>query len=127
MYTFIDKSVDEFILLLAYLGLPLGPEDLLTVLTAECAQSADLEEPFPIDLQKRDSSTSLCLARLITSWCLAGRSTDSRKLYTDLRQRFLPQLTEPPTLLPKPQIRVPRLISLPREYIRLLALANEWK
>ncbi|VDN10577.1 unnamed protein product [Dibothriocephalus latus] len=122
-----DKPVDEFILLLTYLGLPLGPEDLLTVLSAECAQSADLEESCSINLQTRDSSTSLYLARLITSWCLAGRSTDSRKLYTDLRQRFLSQLTEHPGPLPEPQMHVPRLISLPREYVKLLAIADVWK
>ncbi|BHF62055.1 hypothetical protein SprV_0100503600 [Sparganum proliferum] len=120
-----DKSVDEFTLLLAYLGLPLGPEDLLTVLSTECAD--DMEEPSSMKCKTSSPSSPLCLARLITSWCLVGRSSASRNLYVNLRKRFLPQTTTVPTLLPEPQISVPHLIRLPREYVRLLALADEWK
>ncbi|BHF62066.1 hypothetical protein SprV_0100504700 [Sparganum proliferum] len=119
-----DKSVDEFTLLLAYLGLPLGPEDLLTVLSTECAD--DMEEPSSMKCKTGSPSSPLCLARLITSWCLVGRSSASRNLYVNLRKRFLPETTTVPTLLPEPQISVPHLIRLPREYVRLLALADEW-
>ncbi|VDN11025.1 unnamed protein product [Dibothriocephalus latus] len=121
------KSIDEFTLLLAYLGLPLGPEDLLTVLSVECGQPDDKEKLFSMKCQSGDSSSALCLARLIIAWCHAGRSSASRDLYAKLCQHSLPQLTNHPVLLPQPQIRVPHLIHLPREYVRLSALATEWQ
>uniref|UniRef100_A0A183TCW0 E3 ubiquitin-protein ligase n=1 Tax=Schistocephalus solidus TaxID=70667 RepID=A0A183TCW0_SCHSO len=120
------ESIDEFIVLLAYLGLPLGPEDLLAVLSVDCDLD-DANEEHSVKSQRNDSSSSLCLARLITSWCLVGRSSHSRNLYSRLRQQFTPQITVTPPLLPEPQICVPHLIRLPREHVSLLALVAEWK
>nr|VZI25313.1 unnamed protein product [Spirometra erinaceieuropaei] len=56
-----DKSVDEFTLLLAYLGLPLGPEDLLTVLSTECA---DMEEPSSMKCPTSNSALNIDSLRL---------------------------------------------------------------
>ncbi|VDN20836.1 unnamed protein product [Dibothriocephalus latus] len=109
------KSIDEFIFLLAYLGLPLGPEDLLTVLSVGCVQPDDKEKLYSMKCQSGDSSSAPCLARIIIAWCHAGRSSASRDLYAKLRQHSLPQLANHPVLLPEPQIRVPHLIRLPRE------------
>ncbi|VDM05251.1 unnamed protein product [Schistocephalus solidus] len=120
------ESIDEFIVLLAYLGLPLGPEDLLAVLSLDCDLD-DANEEHSVKSQRNDSSSSFCFARLITSWCLVGRSSHSRNLYSRLRQRLTPQITAVPPLLPEPQICVPHLIRLPEGYVSLLALAAEWK
>uniref|UniRef100_A0A0X3PYV3 E3 ubiquitin-protein ligase n=1 Tax=Schistocephalus solidus TaxID=70667 RepID=A0A0X3PYV3_SCHSO len=121
-----DKSIDEFIVLLAYLGLPLGPEDLLAVLSVDCDLD-DANEEHSVKSQRNDSSSSFWLARLITSWCLVGCSSHSRNLYSRLRQQLTPQITTVPPLLPEPQICVPHLIRLPQEHVSLLALVAEWK
>ncbi|KAL7058874.1 hypothetical protein AAHC03_013990 [Spirometra sp. Aus1] len=123
----LGKPVDEFILLLAYLGLPLGPTDLLVMLSDEFTPSVVAKEGSLSECEAVGLSSSLWLARLITSWCLVGRSSVSRRLYAKLRQHFLPQATSPAGLLSQPQIRVPRLIRLPREYVSLLAMTTELK
>uniref|UniRef100_A0A0X3P8H3 E3 ubiquitin-protein ligase n=1 Tax=Schistocephalus solidus TaxID=70667 RepID=A0A0X3P8H3_SCHSO len=133
----LGKPVDEFILLLAYLGLPLGPTDLLVMLSDEFTPSLVTKRVPLSESEAVGLSSSLWLARLITSWCLVGRSSVSRRLYAKLRKQFLPQpaaaassVAVPstlPCLLPQPQIRVPHLISLPREYVSLLAMTTELK
>ncbi|TGZ67681.1 hypothetical protein CRM22_004644 [Opisthorchis felineus] len=137
---------DEYLTLLTYLDLPLGPTDLMVILSSPPAESVDNSlstESLRSMLDEQNVSTlseSLWLARLITSWCLAGRAALSRRLYRRLRSHFVssindgepvlssinvqPSLDFP--LLPNPNLRIPRLIHLPREYTSLLSLTTDF-
>ncbi|CAL8082852.1 unnamed protein product [Calicophoron daubneyi] len=143
-----DRS-DEYTLLLAYLGLPAGPSDLLVVLFTPPDEQSQKEDDSTVlksstaarsdRSQSCDDisslSESLWLTRLITSWCLAGRNALSRKLYRLLRARYgdnnetlvssTLRATDFP-LLPNPNIRLPSLIQLPREYTALLSLTTDF-
>ncbi|OON21147.1 hypothetical protein X801_02958, partial [Opisthorchis viverrini] len=138
---------DEYLTLLTYLDLPLGPTDLMVILSSPPAESVDNSlstESLRSMLDEQNVSTlseSLWLARLITSWCLAGRAALSRRLYRRLRSHFVSSFRDaeadvkPPfaaqpsldcPLLPNPNLRIPRLIHLPREYTSLLSLTTDF-
>lgn len=134
--------------MLDYLGLPNGPTDLCVVLLSEEEEHDNICEGDtdgkvnPTSTTEDQLSSSLWLARLITSWCLVGRKAVSRDLFARLRTRFsaltegAPQSSLTPAasyersldlLLPEPSVRIPHLIHLPRQYVSLLALATELK
>ncbi|VDK43147.1 unnamed protein product [Taenia asiatica] len=125
-----DKPSYEFSMLLAYLGLPQSPSDLL-VLLSDANGDADGTVSHPCLAAEASASSSLWLASLMTSWCLLGRDSVSRSLYTDhlLSVYLPPSLDIGPTipLLPEPCIDPPRLIQIPKDYVSLMALATELK
>ncbi|CAH8599814.1 unnamed protein product [Schistosoma turkestanicum] len=104
--------MNEHSLLLAYLGLPLTPSDLLILLKSpESNQAPLISQPLSPSASSTSTSTSsslnssshqpeklshisllsesLWLARLITSWCLTGRQSLSRQIYQSLLHRYI--------------------------------------
>ncbi|CDS37527.1 e3 ubiquitin protein ligase ubr2 [Echinococcus multilocularis] len=125
-----DKPSYEFSMLLAYLGLPQSPSDLLILLSDANCGVEEIVSP-PCLAAEASASSSLWLASLMTSWCLLGRDSVSRSLYANqLLPTYLPpspDLRSAIPLLPEPNINPPRLIQLPKEYVSLMALATELK
>lgn len=117
-------------MLLAYLGLPQSPSDLL-ILLSDANGDVDGTVSPPCLAAEASASSSLWLASLMTSWCLLGRESVSRSLYTNhLLPAYLPpslDLRSTIPLLPEPCVNPPRLIQLPKEYVSLMALATELK
>lgn len=144
--------MNEHSLLLAYLGLPLTPSDLLILLTSPESNSFNVSPSnttAPISSSSSSStnslnfiqpekllhisllSESLWLARLITSWCLTGRQSLSRQIYQSLYNRYVNNDKSDNTLsiihdlIPYPNAHLPNLIQLPKEYTNLLLLATD--
>lgn len=115
------STLGEFSLLVAYLGLPQSPSDLLVLLSDTNVDS----ESVVFSPAESSASSSLWLASLMTSWCLLGRESVARSLYTS--QLVPSYLHTTSTLLPEPNIRLPHLIQLPKDYVSLMALATELK
>uniref|UniRef100_A0A0R3X6X4 E3 ubiquitin-protein ligase n=1 Tax=Hydatigena taeniaeformis TaxID=6205 RepID=A0A0R3X6X4_HYDTA len=125
-----DKHSYEFSMLLAFLGLPQSPSDLLVLLSDATGDVEGITAP-PRFVAEASASSSLWLASLMTSWCLLGRDSVSRSLYTNqLLAVHLPpslKLKSTSPLLPEPCINPPHLIRIPKEYVSLMALATELK
>ncbi|VDL59737.1 unnamed protein product [Hymenolepis diminuta] len=130
-----EEEPCEFSLLLAYLGLSQAPVDLLVLLsdaTADSYATSPQRLSFSPASPEVSTSSSLWLASLMTSWCLLGRQSVARRLYSEnLIPRFFTQSAASGdmhlSLLPEPYIKVPRLIQLPKEYATLISLATEIK
>ncbi|VDO05848.1 unnamed protein product [Rodentolepis nana] len=129
-----EEASCEFSLLLAYLGLPQAPSDLLVLLSDDAAGSsiAPTQPTFSPASPEVSTSSSLWLASLMTSWCLLGRQSVARRLYSkNLLPRYftLPAASgdEHLSLLPEPYIKLPRLIQLPKDYATLISLVTEIK
>ncbi|CAH8671731.1 unnamed protein product [Schistosoma curassoni] len=147
-----SDTMNEHSLLLAYLGLPLTPSDLLILLTSPESNSFSVSPSnttAPISSSSSSStnslnfiqpekllhisllSESLWLARLITSWCLTGRQSLSRQIYQSLYNRYVNNdktnntLSIIHDLIPYPNTHLPNLIQLPKEYTNLLLLATD--
>nr|CDS30434.2 e3 ubiquitin protein ligase ubr2 [Hymenolepis microstoma] len=128
-----EKSC-EFSLLLAYLGLPQAPSDLLVLLSDAATDSSTASPQLSFNLASPEVSTSssLWLASLMTSWCLLGRQSVARRLYS---KNLIPRYFTLPaasgdkhlSLLPEPYIKFPRLIRLPKDYATLISLVTEIK
>ncbi|KAH8869504.1 E3 ubiquitin-protein ligase [Schistosoma japonicum] len=141
-------SMNEHSLLLAYLGLPQTPSDLLILHTSPESNTFSISPPATAEASSSSStnslnsiqpekllnisllSESLWLARLITSWCLTGRQSLSRQIYQSLCSRFAKSTENTLSLtayelIPSPNIHLPNLIQLPKEYTNLLLLATD--
>ncbi|CAH8874007.1 unnamed protein product [Trichobilharzia szidati] len=131
-----SDTMHEHSLLLVYLGLPSTPSDLLTLLSSPpspSSSSSDLHSNALRSVSEAKTSSqstnvsmlceSLWLARLITLWCLTGENSLSRKYYNSLCSRFIKSSLADRLLTPYPNVHLPRLIDLPKEYAHLLLLA----